>query len=178
MASLSKAPLLLSAITLSIAAGLALWQSLLAERMHAAKDAYTARLQAQVLPDSGAFIAQRPLDAFSTARDYTQGSVIRSTTPRGYSGEIVLLIGTTPSGHIRALRVLSHRETPGLGDRFARDQGQWYAQFEHHTTATLALSRDGGSIDAMSGATVTSRAIVEQARTALERWHTPIDTHD
>lgn len=78
----------------------------------------------------------------------------------GYGGDIGLMVGVNlDSDKIVAARVTTHAETPGLGSR-AKDDPAFVSQFEEKTPDdSLALKADGGPIDALSGATVTSRAI-------------------
>ena len=96
--------------------------------------------------------------------------VLETWTPQGYGGDIVLLLGVSPERSVTAVQVLSHRETPGIGDQFQyRD---WLHQFDHHL-ATQALPF--ASIDQLSGATITSKAIVQQFNTALSVWRNHVD---
>ncbi|NKC16932.1 MAG: FMN-binding protein [Gammaproteobacteria bacterium] len=95
---------------------------------------------------------------------------------QGYNGRIALLIALDEAFCIRALDVLSHRETPGLGDRMERRHGVWLDQFVgrcaygaptlHRPWLTRA---DGGSVDVLTGATVTSRAITAGIHAALKQ---------
>lgn len=103
----------------------------------------------------------RPIAAlfFVTARD-------------GYAGPIRLLVGLTADGSVNRARVISHRETPGLGDRIEAGKSDWMEQFGGHALGEPAIDdwktrRDGGEFDQLSGATVTSRAIVKAIRDTL-----------
>ena len=87
------------------------------------------------------------------------------TARNGYSGPIRLLIGVRADGRITGVHALSHRETPGLGDRIDRSKSDWIDQFAGRSLADPAASgwriaRDGGDFDQMTGASVTSRAVV------------------
>jgi len=81
---------------------------------------------------------------------------------RGYGGTIVLLVGVTKDGRVKKVRVLSHSETPGLGARIAEED--FLSQFENRTVDEILLRRDGGEIDAVSGATISSRGVVNAVR--------------
>ena len=89
--------------------------------------------------------------------------VFEATAPNGYAGKIRLLVGVDARGAITGVRVVSHKETPGLGDYIDRAKSDWIDQFNG-----LALTRDsewkvkkdGGRFDAMAGATVSPRAVV------------------
>lgn len=99
--------------------------------------------------------------------------LVEATTPRGYSGDIRLLVGLTPAGEITGVRVLAHRETPGLGDRIEQRRSDWLEQF----AGTRAGSPDdwrpdrrGGDFDTLSSATITSTAVIDALRRVVE-WH-------
>lgn len=83
----------------------------------------------------------------------------------GYGSDpINLLVALDPSGEVSAVKVLSHSETPGLGSKTV--DGSFLSQFEGKSGA-LAVKKDGGEIDAVAGATVSSRAITAGVSLAL-----------
>ena len=100
-------------------------------------------------------------------------AIIKSTTSHGYNGDIQLLIAINTVGKIIGVRVLSHKETPGLGDKIELKKSNWILSFEQKALADNALSlwavkRDGGLFDQFTGATITPRAIVNEVKqTAL-----------
>ena len=77
----------------------------------------------------------------------------------GYSGKINILVGIDKDHTIRDVAILSHTETPGLGSRITEEV--FAGQFTGLETGDIALSRDGGKIDAITGATISSRAVTE-----------------
>jgi electron transport complex protein RnfG len=90
----------------------------------------------------------------------------------GYAGPIRLLIGIAMDGTVTGVRVLEHRETPGLGDRIEITKSDWVLQFDGHSLqdpepARWALKGDGGDFDQLTGASVTPRAIVNAIRETL-----------
>ncbi len=89
----------------------------------------------------------------------------------GYGGDVGLMVGINlGSDLIVATKVTTHAETPGLGSR-AKDDPEFVSQFtEKAMDANLSLKGDGGSIDAMSGATITSRAVTLAATQAQELY--------
>lgn len=94
---------------------------------------------------------------------------------QGYSGDIVLLLGVAPDGSILGVRVLSHAETPGLGDRIEVQKSDWILGFsglslDNPATAGWAVKKDGGVFDSFSGATITPRAVVAGIRRGLELY--------
>ncbi|MCC5811889.1 MAG: electron transport complex subunit RsxG [Ectothiorhodospiraceae bacterium] len=90
----------------------------------------------------------------------------------GYAGPIHLLVGIYTDGTLAGVRVTAHQETPGLGDGIETRRGDWIFQFadrslENPEPEHWALRRNGGEFDQLTGATVTSRAVVKAVRNAL-----------
>lgn len=89
-------------------------------------------------------------------------------TGQGYHGEISILVGLQDENTIKGITIISQTETPGLGSQIA--EPSFTGQFSGISINDVALSRDGGQIDAISGATVSSSTVVEAVRnTALEK---------
>lgn len=98
--------------------------------------------------------------------------VLSVVTPPAYAGPIELLVGVDVSGRITGVRVLEHRETPGLGDKIERRKSDWIAAFTHRALddppdGGWATRRDGGAFDALTAATITSRAVIRGVHDAL-----------
>lgn len=90
---------------------------------------------------------------------------IRTTAPDGYSGAIHLLVAINLQGQIKGVRVLQHRETPGLGDKIEVQRDDWILAFNgervrSENDARWRVRRDGGMFDQFTGATITPRAVV------------------
>ncbi len=93
--------------------------------------------------------------------------------PDGYSGPIQLLIGVYADGTLAGVRVLAHKETPGLGDGIDEKRSPWILDFAGKSLDNPKLERwkvkkDGGVFDQFTGATVTPRAVVKATRRFLE----------
>ena len=110
-------------------------------------------------------------------RMYADGQAIAAlfvVTPRdGYSGPIKLLVGIDAAGVLNRARVMEHRETPGLGDRIDSTKSDWIEMFnktslENPVAELWAISEDGGSFDALTGASITSRSVVGAIKQTLE----------
>lgn len=120
------------------------------------------------------------IDKICTAllQDKINAYVIEATAPDGYSGNIRLLFGMTVEGEILGVRVLEHKETPGLGDKIETRISNWILSFNRKkisqdNLADWAVKKDGGKFDQFAGATITPRAIVNQVkRSALEILNT------
>lgn len=96
--------------------------------------------------------------------------VLQTTAPDGYSGNIHMLVAVDTQGTIQGVRVLSHRETPGLGDKIELRRDDWILSFDgervrEESDPRWEVRRNGGMFDAFAGATITSRAVVN----AVER---------
>lgn len=92
--------------------------------------------------------------------------------PNGYSGPIFLLVGIDFSGKITGVRVVKHRETPGLGDGIEIKRSNWIEVFVGKSRTNPAkpgwkVKRDGGEFDQFTGATITPRAVVGAVHKAL-----------
>jgi len=81
------------------------------------------------------------------------------TDGKGYGGKIGILVGLETNRALRGIRVISHQETPGLGAKIT--DTDFLDQFVGLVPAQLALARDGGAVDAITGATISSRAVAE-----------------
>ncbi|MEO0573821.1 MAG: RnfABCDGE type electron transport complex subunit G [Pseudomonadota bacterium] len=95
-------------------------------------------------------------------------------TAKGYSGPIQMMIGVTTDVRISGVRVITHSETPGLGDDIERSKSDWIESFNGmqvrgETDTQWALKRDGGSFDGFTGASITPRAVIQAVAQTL-RW--------
>jgi electron transport complex protein RnfG len=91
----------------------------------------------------------------------------------GYAGEMKLMMGIDADGKLLGVRVLAHKETPGLGDKIEVKKGPWIERFTGLSLGKPALERwkvkkDGGDFDQFAGATITPRAVLKAIRGGLE----------
>ena len=97
-----------------------------------------------------------------------EGYVVECNSPNGFGGAIDMMAGINTSGEVTGIAIISHSETSGLGSK-ATDP-EWQAQFQG-ATDTVSVAKDGGSIVAITGSTITSRAVcdgVNIARSVVE----------
>lgn len=105
--------------------------------------------------------------------DRVIGVILPATARDGYSGDIRALVGVHSDGSIAGVRVVAHKETPGLGDKVDLRKSRWILGFNDRSLQNPAISdwtvvKDGGAFDQFTGATVTPRAVVVATRRALE----------
>ena len=91
----------------------------------------------------------------------------------GYAGPIRFLVGISMDGTVTGVRVLEHRETPGMGDRIEMTKSDWVLQFDGRSLqdpelGQWAIKDDGGEFDQLTGASVTPRAIIKAIKQTLQ----------
>ena len=99
--------------------------------------------------------------------------ILQANAPDGYSGTISLLIGIMADGTLSGVRVIHHKETPGLGDRIELAKSPWIKSFDGKSLRNpaergWAVKKDQGDFDQFAGATITPRAVVSAVHKALQ----------
>lgn len=99
--------------------------------------------------------------------------IVPAVAADGYSGDIHLIAGVNMDGTLAGVRVLTHTETPGLGDKIDLKKSPWILNFNrkslsHPAAAQWQVKKDGGDFDQFTGATITPRAVVAQVKRILE----------
>ncbi|VXC09631.1 putative oxidoreductase [Pseudomonas sp. 8BK] len=118
--------------------------------------------------------SKSPQTAYLALKDGKPSAVIlRATAPDGYSGAIHLLIGIQADGRLAGVRVLGHKETPGLGDKIELAKSAWIRSFDGKSLSSpnedgWAVKKDRGEFDQFAGATITPRAVVKAVHKALQ----------
>jgi electron transport complex protein RnfG len=107
----------------------------------------------------------------------TAGVILEAIAHDGYSGDIKLLIAIRADGSISGVRVLAHKETPGLGDYIDIAHGNWIKLFNDESVNKTPIEqwrvkKDGGKFDYMVGATITPRAVVKAILKSLQFFET------
>jgi len=97
------------------------------------------------------------------------GAAVKTVSPAGYSGNVWLMVGFRPDGTINRTAVVEHKETPGLGTKMATP---WRDQFNGKDPASFKLKvrKDGGDVDAITAATISSRAFSEAVQKAYDAF--------
>lgn len=178
--------MLLSLGVLTVGAGAALGvvNMATAEPIEAARQAALAQAITEVLPpfdSSPALDATPGGDGTTVYPAYEGGTLsgvaVESYSEAGFSGRISVLFGFEPSGALTDYRITASAETPGLGakaDTWFRDGGADV----RGSDAPLAVRADGGEVDAITGATITSRAFVEALNRARVAFNTYMSTRN
>lgn len=115
-----------------------------------------------------------PSKAYIAKQDHKFAAVILEAIAHdGYSGDIKLLIAIRADGTVSGVRVLTHKETPGLGDYIDIAHGNWIKLFDNESVEKTPaeqwkVKKDGGKFDYMVGATITPRAVVKAVAKALQ----------
>ena len=105
--------------------------------------------------------------------DEVTAVIIPVVAPDGYSGRIELIVGVNRDGSVAGVRVLEHRETPGLGDKVDMKKSDWILGFEGRRLGdppaeAWTVKKDGGVFDQFTGATITPRAVTAAVKRGLE----------
>ena len=206
-ANIRKSIFLLAAFALLTVGLLALTQSLTKEKIQLNKLNALKKALLEVLPQNqfdnnishSTVPVQSPLlgtkksrMAYVATLENTPSAIVFQTTANeGYNGNIELLLSISWQGEVLGLRALSHKETPGLGDKINYNKSRWVESFQglslSNTPAQLwAVKKDGGRFDSFTGATITPRAVIkgvqqtlqyfEENKTAIAQKHTRLFT--
>lgn len=102
-------------------------------------------------------------------------AILNSVAPDGYNGSIHLLVAIRYDGSLAGVRVVKHRETPGLGDGIDIERSNWVLGFNGKSLnnpleKAWRVKRDGGIFDQLTGATITPRAVVKAVRNTLHYY--------
>ena len=110
---------------------------------------------------------------FATKNNAPIATIFEVTTLQGYNGTIKVLIGVNYKNQtLSGVRIIQHKETPGLGDKMELEKSNWVLSFngkslKNPTQERWQIKKDGGDFDQFTGATITPRAIVNIIRSTL-----------
>lgn len=175
--------MILTLLLIAIIAGMALGSVFVVteEPIARAKEAKLKKALGKVLPEFDTVRVQqvKPLDGGDSLAFYSGfkddqlvGTAIKSYSNKGYGGTVEIMIGFKPDMTINNTAVLKHKETPGLGDKMSKSKSDWSNQFigKDPKEFQLKVKKDGGDVDAITAATITSRAFCDAARRAYETY--------
>ncbi len=122
------------------------------------------------------FGTDRPVIVYRARKDNNAvGVVFMPVMAAGYNGTIELAIGIEYDGTLSAVRVNRHRETEGLGDGIDHRKSDWIGNFNGRSLANTPIAdwtvkKDGGGLDQLSGATISSRAVINAVKNTLDYY--------
>lgn len=162
-------------ITLVASAGVGVVNMITVEPIAAAKEAATVAALNEVLPAFDQTAAQEltvdqlPITVYTATRDgQVAGYAVQTMTKQGFGGVVRLMVGFTPDGEVVNVNVLEQTETPGLGTKMADEGNPLLASVKGQrleekklVDGRLAVAKDGGDVDALTAATISSRAYVD-----------------
>lgn len=187
--SMLKNALVLGLFAIATVGSVAILQQATAERIAKAEREAQVRALSEILPQGSydnhlldnsldlhdpLLGSKSPQTAYIALKDGQPSAIIlRATAPDGYSGAIHLLIGIQANGQLAGVRVLSHKETPGLGDKIELAKSVWIRSFDGKSLTNpseegWAVKKDRGEFDQFAGATITPRAVVKAVHKALQ----------
>lgn len=103
------------------------------------------------------------------------GTAVKSYSKKGFSGLITVMVGFTTDGNVSGFKILEHKETPGLGSKMAawfsdKNKPKQNVVGANPEITNFTVVKDGGSIDAITAATISSRAFLESVKRAYAAW--------
>lgn len=111
------------------------------------------------------------LEAYPTKMDSElQGTAVKTVSKQGFGGEVWLMVGFMPDGTVIDISVLDHKETPGLGTKMNDENFKSQFRKKNPESFNLKVKKDGGDVDAITAATISSRAFTD----AINRAHTAL----
>ena len=166
----ARIALTLLLITSVVAAALAGVNAITAPIIAAANEAKTQEAIEAVLPGGGSEIGfTDPTGLVTTVYRGENGYAVQ-VAPSGFDGAIDMMVGIDSEGRVLGISIINHTETAGLGAVAAAktSAGEAFRGQFVGTSGTLSVTKDGGTIDAITGATITSRAVTAGVNAALE----------
>lgn len=111
------------------------------------------------------------IEIYPAFREHTfTGAAVTGSSEKGYSGLVKLMVGFQPDGTINNIEVLEQKETPGLGTKMKGEKFLQQFRGKDPSTFILKVEKDGGGIDALAGATISTRAFGEAAQHAYDAF--------
>jgi len=174
---------LLAAVTMVTGGTLALADHVTKDAIEAAKERDMKQSLTQVLPGhydndllKDTVVLPGPDGKVTVYRARKAGkveAVVFQVQAIGYAGPVVSMMGVDRDGHILGVRVIQHKETPGLGDKVDTSKTHWVYSFNGKYLGNpppdkFAVKKDGGVFDQFAGATITPRAVVKSVKGGLE----------
>ena len=168
-AYIARLAITLLLITAVVAAGLACVNAVTAPEIEALNAQKTQTAIEAVLPGGGEEIAFTDDSGIVSTIYKGQSGYAVEVTPAGFNGTVTMMVGVDNTGKVLGISVVNHTETAGLGAE-AASQGAAGTAFRSQFTGmsgSVSVTKDGGQVDAITGATITSRAVCTVVSAAL-----------
>lgn len=104
------------------------------------------------------------------------GAAVVGSSKKGFSGLIKIMVGFTTDGTIKNIAVLDQKETPGLGTKMKDESFLKQFRNKNPSNLNLKVKKDGGEVDAITGATISTRAFSESAKMAYDVFMENLET--
>ena len=158
--------MLLTLVVLASVVLLSLTNDFTKDRIAAQMDQEVLNLLRGIFPEMSRYTLRE--DIYTVYRDDATIGYAFLATGKGYGGDISILVGLQDENTVKGIKILSQSETPGLGSRIT--ESSFTDRFAGLALSDVALTRDGGRVDAITGSTVSSGAVVDAVRnTAMEK---------
>ncbi len=177
--TLSNMTAVLFGITLIASTGVGVVNLITEEPIAEAKKAATIAALTNVLPafDETATepltIDELPITVYTATKEgEVTGYAVETMTKEGFGGAIRMMVGFTPTGEVINVNVLEQSETPGLGTKMTDEGNPLITSFKGKNPADMkmAVKKDGGDVDALTAATISSRAYVDAMSRAYKAF--------
>ena len=168
-AYIARLAITLLLITAVVAAGLACVNAVTAPEIEALNAQKTQTAIQAVLPGGGEEIAFTDDTGLVSTVYKGQSGYAVEVTPSGFNGTVTMMVGVDNAGKVLGISVVNHTETAGLGAVAATDTaaGNAFRSQFAGLSGSVSVTKDGGQVDALTGATITSRAVCAGVNAAL-----------
>jgi electron transport complex protein RnfG len=155
----------LTLVVLVSVVALTLIDGITRQRILAAQQEEVQEMLSALFPEMDAYDLDEPSGVYTILLDETSIGTALMSRATGYGGPIDILIGVEPDRRLRGIRVISQAETPGLGAKIVDDG--FLEQFVGLSLDNLELRKNGGEIDAITGATISTSAVIDGVRQGI-----------
>lgn len=168
-----KPIVVLGVICIAITGALAATNSVTAPIILEAKLEAERLARMELLPEADDFTRVDSVAVENVSDVYTANNgtgVVVTSTAKGYGGTMTVMVAFTPEGTIKQLKVTEQAETQGIGSKVAGTPSYW-ERYQGQPAEELKINKDGGAIDAESGATISSRALAKAVSSATAAYN-------
>ncbi len=160
-------PIIFITVVVFASVGLVTWtDSITAEKIKYQEELKIQRMLKEMFPSMSEYTFED--DIYTIYSDGAGVGYAFLAVGKGYGGDIKILVGFEDETTIKGITIISQSETPGLGSRIA--ENSFASKFAGLNIGDVALKQDGGQVDAITGATISSGAVVDAVRTtAMEK---------